>query len=138
MVYFTWSDNNFKINFISKIHRKLKNIFLTIPHYKRLINSILKDSPLNTGLFKATRWDELQEFAKICIDIANVFNQEGVDVHFLNRPTARNVRNMNDLAPYFVNKPAGYTPLNRILRTVLSQAGSLAENKLLVIIVTDG
>ena len=49
------------------------------------MNSVLNDSPLNAGLFKATRWDELQHFAKISIDIANVFNTEGVDVHFLNR-----------------------------------------------------
>jgi hypothetical protein len=102
------------------------------------MNSVLNDSPLNTGLFKATRWDELQQFAKISIDIANVFNTEGVDVHFLNRPAARNVKNMNDLVPYFVNKPAGYTPLNRILRNVLAQSGNVAENKLLIIIVTDG
>jgi hypothetical protein len=104
------------------------------------MNSILNDSPLNTGLMKATRWDELKNFSRISIDLANIFNPNGIDIFFLNRPPARNVKNMNDLEPYFVDKPAGFTPLKRVLDTVLVENNRqrLGENKLLVIIVTDG
>ena len=45
---------------------------------------------------------------------------------------------MNDLVPYFVKKPAGYTQVSRVLRNVLAQSGNVGENKLLVLIVTDG
>jgi hypothetical protein len=104
------------------------------------MNSVLNDSPLNTGVFKATRWDELKNFSKISIDLANIFNPEGIDIHFLNRPAARNVRTLNDLEPYLVNKPSGFTPMRRTLETVLRENNvrSLAERKLLIVIVTDG
>lgn len=49
------------------------------------MNEYLDESPLNRGSFKATRWDELQEFIKISIEIANILNPEGCDVYFLNR-----------------------------------------------------
>ena len=51
------------------------------------MNTILQDSPLNNPnrLFRATRWDELQYFADIAIQIANLFDQQGCDVYFLNR-----------------------------------------------------
>jgi len=37
------------------------------------------DSPLNTenNLLKATRWDELQFFAKIALEICTLFDPEG-------------------------------------------------------------
>ena len=102
------------------------------------MNSTLNDSPLNTNTFKATRWEELQEFAKISIEIANVFNKEGVDVHFLNRQSVRNVKTINDLAYLLEKKPSGYTPLNKILKKVLSESNIPSTKKLLVLIVTDG
>lgn len=104
------------------------------------MNATLSDSPLNSGLLKATRWDELQYFSKISLDIANIFNQNGTDIYFLNRPMARNIYSTDQLFPYFQNKPSGYTPISRVLRTVLANnhPGELAERKLLVIIVTDG
>lgn len=102
--------------------------------------AVLNNSPLNTSVFKATRWDELKEFAKISVEIANIFNENGSDVHFLNRPPARNVQNWADLAPYFINRPNGFTPLTRVMTNVLNENNTftLNERKLLVIIVTDG
>jgi len=103
------------------------------------MNSVLSDSPLNRGLLKVTRWDELQEFAKISIDIANAFNAEGCDVYFLNRPGLKRVKNINDLRESFEKKPSGYTPLTKVLKTVLANANDLDEKKsLLVLKVTDG
>jgi hypothetical protein len=44
------------------------------------MNSTLNDSPLNemnrNSMLKATRWDELQYFAKISVEIASFFNNE--------------------------------------------------------------
>ena len=90
---------------------------------------------------KATRWDELQYFAAIAIEIASVFGDEtcgGCDVYFLNRTPspARNVSHINDLRSHFTLKPNGYTPLARVLKTVLSDNAtpSRSERKLLIII----
>lgn len=75
------------------------------------MNTVLQDSPLNnsSSLFKASRWDELQYFAKISIEIASIFDQDGSSVYFLNRQPSplRNVRNSNDLLPFFNEKPQG-------------------------------
>jgi hypothetical protein len=102
------------------------------------MNTVLNDSPLNSGLFKATRWDELQYFAKISLEIANIFNENGSDVYFLNRQTARNIRDIDQLNSYFQNKPSGFTPLARVFRSVLTENSNafLQESNLLIIIVT--
>ena len=51
------------------------------------MNTVLQDSPLNnsSNLFKATRWDELQYFSNIAIEIASLFDPEGCSVYYLNR-----------------------------------------------------
>lgn len=108
------------------------------------MNSNLQDSPLNNtnNLFKATRWDELQYFANISIEIASLFNPQGCDVYFLNRypSPVRNVINSAQLVNYFHAKPQGFTPLTSVLQSVLNDhpQETLTECKLLVIIITDG
>lgn len=109
------------------------------------MNEVLGDSPLNHGSYKATRWDELQEFIKISIEIANTVNPTGCDVHFLNRPMASNVNDFEELKAKFHNKPSGFTPITKIFRKVLathSNSQLLNTNtrpkKMLVVIITDG
>ena len=51
------------------------------------MNERLDESPLNHGSYKATRWDELQEFMRISIELVTVIVEDGVDVYFLNRLT---------------------------------------------------
>jgi hypothetical protein len=104
------------------------------------MNSVLDESPLNSGLFKATRWDELKNFSRVSIDLASIFNPEGIDIYFLNRPVARGVKHINELEPYLIDKPSGFTPMRRILERVLADYNKvrLGERKLLIVIVTDG
>jgi len=104
------------------------------------MNKALEESPLNKGSFKATRWDELQEFIKISIEIASVVNPEGCDVYFLNRRMVKNVKKPEDIASSFKRSPGGFTPITKMLTTVLrnNMPNVLNEKKLLVVIVTDG
>ena len=102
------------------------------------MNTRLTQSPLNTDFVKATRWDELKFYARIAIEVTNVFDREGVDVYFLNRPPAKCVKNMNDLEPYFLDPPSGFTPMTRVLRGVLAQPEYFFDKYLVVVIVTDG
>ena len=104
------------------------------------MNTSLNESPLNTSMYKATRWDELQYFSKISIELANIFNENGSDAYFLNRPAVRNVKNIDQLMPHFHSRPAGFTPLTRVLKNVLNDNCSrfLQEGKLLIVIITDG
>ena len=72
---------------------------------------MFKDSPLNnsSNLFKACRWDELQYFAKISVEIASIFEPDGSSVYFLNRQPSplQNVKTANDINHYFNDKPQG-------------------------------
>jgi hypothetical protein len=108
------------------------------------MNTILQDSPLNQpgSLLKASRWEELQYFAKISIEIASLFDQNGPDVYFLNRKPSpiKSVTASSSLSPFFSVKPAGFTPLPRILGEVLhaNSNTTLGERKLLILIATDG
>ncbi len=74
------------------------------------MNTVLQDSPLNnnSSLFKVSRWDELQYFAKISIELASIFDPDGSNVYFLNRPSPiRNVKHSNDIMNVFSEKPQG-------------------------------
>jgi hypothetical protein len=90
-------------------------------------------------MMKATRWEELQYFASISIEIANLFN-DSTDVYFLNKPPIRNINNIDYLLNFLKqNKPNGYTPLNKIFNQVLNEnINYIREKKLLIIILTDG
>ncbi|CAF5040089.1 unnamed protein product, partial [Rotaria magnacalcarata] len=48
-----------------------------------------------------TRWDELRQTVSIVVDIATVFDPNGIDIFFLNRQPLRNVKNAEQLAPAF-------------------------------------
>ena len=100
------------------------------------MNTKLADSPLNTNIFRASRWDELKYFSRISFEISSQFCPEDIDVFFLNRPPCRALRHINDLEPYLVNEPQGYTPIKRVMQTVLFENNP--QRKLLIILVTDG
>ena len=89
--------------------KKLKNLksfkIVYILDDSGSMNKTLEDSPLNKGSFKATRWDELQEFIKISIEIANTVNPEGCDVYFLNRRMVKNVKKPDDILNSFKRSP---------------------------------
>ena len=87
-----------------------------------------------------TRWEELLQFANVSIEIASVFNQNGSDLYFLNRPVMKNVSVSSQLAQCFREKPQGVTPLTRIVQNIINDNSSheLSGKNLLLIITTDG
>lgn len=86
-----------------------------------------------------TRWDELKRTVSIVVDIANVFDPDGVDVYFLNREPMFHVRSSADLEILFAMAPEGATPMVPVLRQVLrDKRNQIYERKLLILIATDG
>ncbi len=87
------------------------------------MKSSLEDSPLNVpgNLLNASRWDELQYFANISIEIASVFDENGCDVHFLNKGPFKGITSASQLSEVFSQGPRGYTPLTKTLNSVLTQ-----------------
>ena len=125
-----------------KILRKFKIVFIFDDSSS--MREVLHDSPLNSGdnQSKVTRWDELIYFSNISIEIASVFNPKGCDVYFLNRyrMPIRNITDPREIEFYFHDIPDGYTPLTNVFQSVLQNnpESSLNDEKLLIIIVTDG
>jgi hypothetical protein len=51
--------------------------------------------------------DELKQTVSIVVDLASVFDPDGVDIYFLNREPMFHVRNAEQLVPVFAVPPAG-------------------------------
>ncbi|CAM4757283.1 unnamed protein product [Rotaria magnacalcarata] len=87
-----------------------------------------------------TRWDELRDIVTLVIKIGCIFDSEGVDVYFLNRPGKFTIKDPNDVNDIFAENPDGYTPLVRSLRRIfrLPEALGSSRRKLLLFIATDG
>ncbi|CAF1260525.1 unnamed protein product [Rotaria magnacalcarata] len=86
-----------------------------------------------------TRWDELRQTVSIVVDIASVFDSDGIDIFFLNREPMRHVKSSDELVAVFTVQPQGPTPILRVLRHVLREKQlEIQERKLLILIATDG
>lgn len=87
-----------------------------------------------------TRWDELKHVVTEVLDISLIFDPIGMDVHFLNRTSIMNLRDVNKLVPYFRNSPSGGTPLVTKLNEIsrMYQTGPGIRFSKLLIIATDG
>ena len=86
-----------------------------------------------------TRWTEAQTSLKIITDIASIFDSNGIDIYYLNRPVIKNVCKSEDVNNYkhFFDEPNGFTPLGERIQEVLDNKKSFERN-LLIIIFTDG
>ncbi|CAF3519960.1 unnamed protein product [Rotaria socialis] len=88
---------------------------------------------------ETTRWEQLKKIVSIVVDLASTLDPDGVDVYFLNRRPALNVRSSKELTNIFATPPNGMTPIVRVFRQVLQDKEKrIRERKLLVLLATDG
>jgi len=85
-----------------------------------------------------TRWDEMKETVRVVVDVAKCFDDDGVDVYFLNRAPAKSVFDSNQLNSCFARKPTGYTPLSDSLNQIVADLGQRGGKPVLLVIATDG
>jgi hypothetical protein len=88
----------------------------------------------------STRWLELKKLAAGIITYVTAIDANGIDIHFLNRPSLYNVTDVSKLGPVFADPPNGGTPLLGSLRSIFDQNRILPPDKqfLLVVVITDG
>lgn len=80
--------NDFKIVFILDDSSSMKHL--------------LTESPLLKVQTRVTRWNELQYFANIALQLANFFDPDGCDVYFINKEhSLRNCKNLGELNSLF-------------------------------------
>jgi hypothetical protein len=94
----------------------------------------------NTNPYGAlqTRWTELRQTLSIVVELGSALNDHGIDVFFLNRPPVLQARSARDVQPAFDHKPPqGFTPLTRVVQSILA-AKVNSERNLLLLIATDG
>ena len=61
--------------------------------------------------------DELKQIVSIVVDLASVFDPDGVDIYFLNREPVHHVRNSEQLVTVFAVPPAGRRVPTNIARS---------------------
>eukprot|EP01059_Diplonema_ambulator_P014809 TRINITY_DN257_c0_g2_i4.p1 TRINITY_DN257_c0_g2~~TRINITY_DN257_c0_g2_i4.p1 ORF type:complete len:283 (+),score=80.92 TRINITY_DN257_c0_g2_i4:41-889(+) len=96
-------------------------------------------SKRNLGVQSRTRWDELCETVKMVAELACVFDEDGIDMYFLNRPSLHHVGCADDprLLNTLATPPAGSTPLTETIARVVADYSS-SERPVLLLIATDG
>jgi DNA-directed RNA polymerase subunit N (RpoN/RPB10) len=87
-----------------------------------------------------SRWAELKSKLSVIVDLATVFDENGVDIYFLNRPSILNVKSSQYLmaTKQFMDQPNYGTPLSERLRQVLQEKKIDVGKRLLILIATDG
>lgn len=95
------------------------------------------NTPLNDHTSHATRWDELKHVIKIIIDISTTYDDDGIDLYFLNRGYRKNIRSYTEIGDLILNPPCGRTPLNQRVIEILRNYSSCLK-PLLLVIATDG
>mgnify|MGYP003675548273 CR=1 FL=1 len=94
------------------------------------------NSPLSESQH-ATRWDELKEVVKIVVEIATIFDDDGVDLYFLNREPIYNVKHSSNVEFLLRERPYGRTPLTEKCNDIFSKYSG-KEKPVLLVIATDG
>ena len=95
------------------------------------------NTPLTDGSGHATRWDELKSVVNIVISIATIFDDDGIDIHFLNRENTDSVKDLNQVTTIMNDPPLGLTPLTSSLNKIFIKYRD-SFKPVLVIIATDG
>lgn len=118
-----------------------------VPHLQKLQHYkivLIADDSGSMGLSSdariegvVTRWDELKLMCNLLVELYSAFNDDGVDIHFLNRNSVLNVTTVGDkrLEQSFGKPPAGPTPICNVLERVFSKQ---SDKPKIVIIATDG
>lgn len=107
----------------------------------------LQSHSLNNHDKTITRWDELKHTSKMIIELASCIDEDGVDIHFLNRSfmnkqnettkTCNNITSFDEVSGLFNQIPTGKTPLFSTLNGVIERYYN-DSNQLLIVIATDG
>ena len=91
-----------------------------------------------------TRWQELQKITNVIVDIASIFNPNGINVHFLNRYSVYEVKDFSQLYSSFQTLPFGYTPITQATSIAMEIESDIMEivsnqrKKRIFILITDG
>ena len=93
-------------------------------------------TPISNGTH-SNRWEELKYITNIAIRLGVIFDDDGIDIRFLNRNGVNNVTSFEQIKSLFINEPYGRTPLTKVVREIFTQYQH-NEKPILLVIATDG
>jgi len=97
----------------------------------------LIDSRSNTCMI--SRWDELKMAVNIVVDIGSVFDRDGLDIYFLNRPKLSNVKTLQQVEHEFRRGPSGGSDIVKTMRQIIKDKNlKNLDKNLLILLFTDG
>jgi hypothetical protein len=95
------------------------------------------NTPLTDSTGHATRWDELKSVVNIVISIASIYDEDGIDIHFLNRAPQSQIKSLEQVKHILEDPPHGATPLTENLQIILERF-QYSQKSVLIVIATDG
>lgn len=95
------------------------------------------NTPLSDGSGHSTRWDELKSVVNIVISITSIYDQDGIDIYFLNRENKTNIKSLEQVSTILDDPPQGLTPLTENLTVILDKYQDSVK-PVLILIATDG
>ncbi|MDE3046246.1 MAG: hypothetical protein KGJ02_06345 [Verrucomicrobiota bacterium] len=84
-----------------------------------------------------SEWEKMGETARIVAEVGTIYDEEGIDVTFLNRPGLQHVHDPNTLYPSFFDKAHGVTPSAVRLSELLEKCRH-RDRKSIIVFTTDG
>ena len=95
------------------------------------------NTPLSDNSKYSTRWEELKSVVNIVISIATIYDEDGIDIYFLNRNNEKKIKCLEQVSNILDDPPQGLTPLTSSLTEIFNNF-SYSLKPVLVVIATDG
>ena len=134
-----------KLDFIIRkynIHHLFSEHMSILKNYK-IILCVDDSSSMNKSIVESssdnviTRIDEVKIIIDMLINITKIYDEEGLDIHFLNKNPLFNVRNYEHIQNIIDRVPSGHTPLRHIVKGIFHYY-KYYEKPILLVIATDG
>ena len=100
------------------------------------MNEPIIDTPIQ-NIQNPTRYDEIKTIIRMLIDIALIYDNDGLDMYFLNKNPVFDIKNYLYIEHILNKAPEGHTPLRHITRQIF-QKYKYNSKPVLLIVATDG
>ena len=100
------------------------------------MNDPIIDTPIQ-NIQNPTRYDEIKTIIRMLIDMALIYDDDGLDLYFLNKNPIFDIKNYLYVEPILNKRPEGHTPLKHITKQIF-QKYKFNSKPVLLIIATDG
>jgi hypothetical protein len=124
------------------IHHLFSEHMSVLKNYK-LVLCVDDSSSMNNAIIESnngcvlSRYEEIKTIIDMLINITKIYDNDGLDVHFLNKNPVYNITDYGSVKHILDKIPSGHTPLRHITKGIFHHYKYI-DKPLLLIVVTDG